>query len=359
MSSTSLAAVFCGEPGRVQLQSLPTPEPRGREILVRVESCTLCGSDLHSFEGRRKVPVPTILGHEIVGRIAAFGPEAERRDAGGQPLTLGDQVVWGLVAACGSCFYCQRDLPQKCERAVKYGHEAFRSGYELLGGLAEHCLLLPGTAIVRVPPDVPLNTISPCSCATATIAAALEPVDTLHDRVVCIAGAGLLGLTASGMARSRGAAAVIVCDLHEQRRALARDFGATHCVTPENLASVLHDVTSGHGADVALELSGAPAAFQALWPQVRMGGSLVLVGAVFPSAPVPLAMEQIVRRNLTLRGVHNYGPRHLTTAVQFLQQTQTMYPFERIVSRWFSLQQVDAALAAAMDPTNIRIGVKP
>ena len=168
MTGQSLAAVFHGTAAQIELQHLPTPVPRGAEILVRVESCTLCGSDLHSFEGRRKVPVPTILGHEIVGRIEAFGPAAVRSDAAGCSLEIGSRVVWGLVAACGECFYCQRDLSQKCLRSVKYGHESFRSGYELLGGLAEHCLLMPGTAIVRLPEDLSLNTISPSNAQSST-----------------------------------------------------------------------------------------------------------------------------------------------------------------------------------------------
>ena len=359
MTGQSLAAVFHGNAGEIELQSVPTPTPRGGEVLVGVESCTLCGSDLHSFEGRRKVPVPTILGHEIVGRIEAFGPDAVRADAASRRLELGSRVVWGLVASCGECFYCQRDLRQKCLRSVKYGHEAFRPGYELLGGLAEHCLLMPGTAIVQVPDEMSLNVISPCGCATATIAAALESIDTMQDRTICITGAGLLGLTASAMARSRGAAAVIVCDLHEERRARAKQFGATHCVTPDELSSVLKDETGGHGADVALEVSGAPAAFHTLWPHLRLGGTLVLVGAVFPSEPIRLAMDEVVRRNLTIRGIHNYAPRHLAQAVDFLQQAQNTSPFETIVSQWFSLPDVASALSAAMNPANIRVGVKP
>ncbi len=358
MTGQSLAAVFSGNPGQIELRNIPTPSPSGGEILVRVESCTLCGSDLHSFEGRRKVPVPTILGHEIVGRIEAFGPAAVRSDVAGHELKIGSRVVWGLVAACGQCFYCKRDLPQKCERSVKYGHESFRDGYELLGGLADHCLLMPGTAIVRVPDDLSLNTISPASCATATIAAAFESADTVQDRTICIAGAGLLGLTASAMARSRGASAVIVCDPYEERRARAKLFGATHCVTPEELASVLKEVTGGRGADVAIEVSGAPSAFLSLWPNLRLGGTLVLVGAVFPSEPVPVAMEQIVRRNLTIRGIHNYGPRHLSQAVEFLLETRDTWPFEGVVSRWFDLQNVEAALREAMNPVNIRVGIR-
>ena len=359
VTSQSLAAVFTGNAGQIELQHLPTPRPGGVEILVRIESCTLCGSDLHSIEGRRKVPVPTIPGHEIVGRIEAFGPDAVRTDVTGCPLEVGTRVVWALVASCGDCFYCQRELPQKCLRSVKYGHEAFRNGYELLGGLAEHCLLMPGTAIVKVPDDLSLNIISPSSCATATIVAALESAGTIRNRTLCITGAGLLGLTASAMARSQGAAAVVVCDLHAERRARARQFGATQWVAPEELSDVLNEVTGSHGVDVALEVSGAPAAFHSLWPHLRLGGTLILVGAVFPSEPIPLAMEQIVRRNLTIHGIHNYGPRHLSQAVEFLQAAQHTWPFEEIVSHWFSLQDVASAVREAMNPANIRVGVKP
>ncbi len=358
-TSRSLAAVFTGNAGQIELQYLPTPNPAGAEILVRIESCTLCGSDLHSIEGRRKVPVPMIPGHEIVGRIEAFGPEAVRSDITGSPLDVGTRIVWGLVAACGDCFYCQRDLPQKCLRSVKYGHEAFRDGYELLGGLAEHCLLMPGTAIVGIPEDLSLNTISPSSCATATIVAAFESAGPIQNRNVCITGAGLLGLTASAMARSRGAAAVVVCDLHAERRARAVQFGATHCVTPAEMTSVLREISEGHGVDVALEVSGAPAAFHSLWPNLRLGATLILVGAVFPSEPLSLAMEQIVRRNLTIHGIHNYGPQHLSQAVEFLQAAQHTYPFEEIVSHWFSLHDIASALCEAMNPENIRVGVKP
>ncbi|MEY3458457.1 MAG: L-threonine 3-dehydrogenase [Planctomycetota bacterium] len=359
MSAVSLAAVYEGTPGVLEFQSLPTPKPRGEEILVAVESCTLCGSDLHSFEGRRAVPVPTVLGHEIVGRIAAFGSGATRVDLAGAPLVEGDRVVWAVVASCGQCSNCERDLPQKCERSVKYGHEAFRPGYELLGGLAEHCLLTPGTAIVRAPDAVSLNVISPASCATATIAAAMESAGEVAGRVVCITGGGLLGLTASAMCCERGALAVVLCDVNAERRERAVRFGASHTASPESLGEVLREASGGKGADVAIEVSGAPAAFQTLWPLLRIGARLVLVGAVFPAAPVSFPMDQLVRRNLLMSGVHNYGPRHLVQAVRFLETGGGRYPFEGLVSRWFALEETRSALAAAMDPGCIRIGVRP
>ncbi|MDR3636344.1 MAG: alcohol dehydrogenase catalytic domain-containing protein, partial [Isosphaeraceae bacterium] len=164
---TASAAVFRGAGLPFEHVKRPLPRPVGTEVLVEVVACTLCSSDLHSIHGRRSVPVPSILGHEILGRVVAFGPDAARLDAADQPLGLGDRVTWAIVASCGDCFYCGRDLPQKCERGLKYGHEVLRPGRELSGGLADHCLLAAGTAIFRVPGEIPDAVACPSSCATA------------------------------------------------------------------------------------------------------------------------------------------------------------------------------------------------
>lgn len=356
--SESLAAVFSGDAGQLELRRIATPQPKPGEILVRVQGCTLCGSDLHSIEGRRTVPMPTILGHEIVGQIAAFGDGAPRMDFVGHELQLGNRVTWSIVANCGKCFYCERGLPQKCVRAVKYGHEAFRPGRELLGGLAEHCLLVPGTAIVRLPEELPLEVACPASCATATIAATLESAGDCSGRTVCVLGAGLLGLTACAMARSLGAAAVVCVELDAERRTRSLQFGATSAIAPDELAAVSAQVTDSRGVDIVLELTGAPAAFDAAWPIVRTGGTLVLVGSVFPAPPVSLPLEQVVRRHLTLRGIHNYAPRHLARAVTFLTEHHQRYPFSSLVAQWHPLAGVQHALTAAREPGNIRVGIR-
>src|SRR5262245_4908195 len=95
------AALFHG-PGRsLELTRHPVPEPRGAEVLVRVTCCTLCRSDLHTHAGRRPAPTPIVLGHEIVGRIKAFGPDAVRTNLRGETLAPGDRVTWTLAASCG------------------------------------------------------------------------------------------------------------------------------------------------------------------------------------------------------------------------------------------------------------------
>ena len=208
----STTAVFDGQAGQLRMAVFPAPKLRRGEMLVRVLGCTLCGSDLHSFEGRRSVPVPTILGHEIVGEIVSFGESAARADLAGKPLAIGDRITWAIVANCGQCLMCQRGLPQKCLQGTKYGHEPLHPGRELLGGLAEHCLLVEGTAIIKLPDALPLAVACPASCATATVAAAMEAAGELHGRSVCLFGAGMLGLTACAMARAAGAVQIICVD---------------------------------------------------------------------------------------------------------------------------------------------------
>lgn len=357
--STSLCAVYHGPGKAFELKRIPLPEVGPGEVLVRVLGCTICGSDLHTVEGRRETPVPTILGHEIVGVVQKMGPDAPATDAAGHPLRVGDQVTWSIVASCGNCFYCRRDLPQKCVTMVKYGHEAMRPGRELTGGLAEHCVLAPGTAIMRPPNHLPLEVACPANCATATVAAAMAAAGDIANHNVCVLGAGMLGLTACAMASAAGASSVVAVDVAESRLPRATTFGAAQVALPGTMKSVKQSVTDGYGFDIVLELSGSTEAFLQGWEALRTGGTMVLVGSVFPAPPVPIALEQVVRRNITLRGIHNYAPKDLVAAVAFLAANHDRYPFKELVSGWYPLEQVTEALTAGRDPEKIRVGVRP
>ena len=303
------------------------------------------------------VPVPTILGHEILGRIEAFGPAASRFDAAGQDLGLGDRVTWSIVASCGACFYCRRGISQKCEKQTKYGHEAIRPGYALTGGLADHCLLATGSAIFRVPDSLSDAVACPANCATATVAAALEASGTVSDQVVLIMGAGMLGVTATAWVSKLGAT-TIVCDRNLGRLEIANQFGASHVVAPEGLDDILKAVTSGYGVDVAIELTGAVDSVERLLPLVRVGGRLILVGSVFPSRPVSIVPEQLVRRCLRVQGIHNYGPQHLQQALAFLTEV-VEFPFAGLVSDWQPLASLEGLTLLPSSPGRLRTGIIP
>ena len=154
--------------------------PNTDEVLVQVSLATaICGSDLHTFTGRRTAPVPCVLGHEAVGRIAA---PTQVCDAYGEPLHEGDRVTWSIMAACGACEYCnERNLPQKCERLFKYGHAQSVAPHFLNGGFAEGVCLRPGTAIYRIPDAVSDIEAAPLNCALSTVLGGLAILDPTGD----------------------------------------------------------------------------------------------------------------------------------------------------------------------------------
>ncbi len=358
MTRTTTAAVFHGPGAPIEYREIVLPTLESSEILVEVVACTLCGSDLHSLHGRRRVPTPTILGHEILGRIAEFGPTSGRIDAKGHPLSVGDRVTWAVVASCGDCFYCLRGLPQKCERQTKYGHERIRPGRELTGGLAGHCILVPETDVFVVPNQLSDEAACPANCATATVAAALDAAGPLQGTRLLIMGSGMLGLTASAWARSLGAEVVVACDAEPARLDLAQSFGATHRASPDEIAQIVLESTQGYGVDVAIELTGAVEAIEAAVPLVRIGGALILVGSVSPSRAVSFVPETIVRRCLGLRGIHNYRPRDLEAAIAFLG-SQPSFPFDELVSEWRPLSALDEILQTSHPSEKPRIGIRP
>jgi alcohol dehydrogenase len=350
----------CGLP--LELRTCALPRLAEGEVLVRVSCCTLCGSDIHTYEGRRSTPSPTVLGHEIIGCVEELPRGSVVKDFDGTSLGLGDRITWSVAANCGNCFFCDDGLPQKCERLFKYGHQRVSDRHALSGGLAEHCHLVPGTAIFRVPDELPDNTACPANCATATAAAAMRYAGPCAGRVVLVQGAGTLGLTAAAMASSGGAREVIVCDTQAQRLALALSFGATQtvCVTENDkaLRDSVQKATTGRGVDIAIDMSGAPEAIESGINLLRVGGRYVCVGAVFPTRSIAVSPETVVRRILTLQGVHNYTPSDLRTALKFLEHNHTRLPFEQLVAETFSLEEADAAFAHASQNRALRVAVR-
>lgn len=353
----ALAMIFDGPGQPLRPGHLPLPELEPGELLVEVEQTTVCGSDLHTWQGHRGTPCPTVLGHEILGHVAAIGPGEAVRDLSGHPLTLGDRVIWSVAASCGDCYFCRHDLPQKCRHLFKYGHEPLDRVGGLTGGLATHVRLVPGTAVVRVATDLPAELLAPSGCATATVAAAWR-VGGFGETVV-VQGAGMLGLTATAMAGEAGAHSVIVVDPEDSRRAHALRFGATEAVAPEAAASLVAELTDGRGADVVLELSGAGRAVADSLELVRTGGSVVWVGAVSPLPPLPVDPESVVRRCLSLHGLHNYAPADLGAAAAFLTAHGASYPFAELVSARFPLTEAEAALRYATETRAVRVAVQP
>ncbi len=196
--------------------------------------------------------------------------------------------------------------------------------------------------------------------SAVTEAAAIEPDDT-----VVVLGAGLLGLYGVAMARAKGPAHVVAIDAVAARRALARRFGADDAMDatdlePDELAIGLRNRSRRGGADV-VDRDGRRR--RPRWPTglqpLRPGGRFVTAGLVVPGSMATLDASEIVRRCATIRGVHNYAPRHLVAALDFVREQRGRLPLGELVDSRFPLEAADAALAAAAERRALRPAVVP
>jgi alcohol dehydrogenase len=357
------ALVFSGPGEPLVLREVPIPALGPGEVLVRIRMSTVCGSDLHTIAGKRPTPVPTILGHEIVGVIEAFGPGAPPRDAGGAELRPGQRITWSVAAAAKADFFTAHGLPQKAGGLFKYGHERLTPARPLSGGFASHCVLVPGSAIVALPETLADAVACPANCAVATSVGAVRLAGLEAGCCVVVQGAGMLGLNACAMAAVAGARHILAVDTRVERLELARTFGATQVLTaaeaPTRLAQRAREVTDGRGADAVLEFTGNSPATEIALDSLRVGGRLILVGAVLPGPALRLDAERVVRRLLRLEGLHNYTPEDLLQAVAFLDRQRERYPFGRLVEASFPLAEFEQALRFAMDRAPFRVALVP
>ncbi|OBJ14621.1 zinc-binding dehydrogenase [Mycobacterium colombiense] len=335
----TLAAVWRGGTD-VAVESVTVPPLGPGDALVRVRLATVCGSDRHTVSGRRQQPCPSILGHETVGEIVTLGT-GQPRAVDGRPLRVGQRVIWSVTWPCGSCDRCLAGVTAKCRVVRKAGHEALDSDWGLSGGYAQHVLLPRGLPVAVVDDDLTDSVAAPASCATATVMAVLERAGNLAGRRVAVLGAGMLGLTAIAAAVCAGASAVTAVDPDAARRQLARRFGAT---------AVRDSVGGAEASDILLEFSGVPDALEDGLAALDGQGIAVLAGSVAPNAAVAVDAESVVRRQLSILGVHNYEPRHLAAALTFLHRTCERFPWHELVADPGSLDDLRPLLASPAGP---------
>lgn len=352
MADNATAVVWHGDGFAMESHRLPEPGPG--EVLVEVRMSTICGSDLHTIAGHRATPVPTVLGHEIVGTVAATGGAVP--DHRGAVLRPGDRVTWTIGTACRTCVRCTRGVPQKCLTVRKYGHEKMTGEWWLNGGFATHCHLPAGTGIVRVPDALSDEVATPANCATATVVCAARRAGLRAGDTVVVLGCGMLGLTAVAYAVDQGAAAVVACDLDEGRRSVALGFGATVACGPDDLAAAVADVSGGFGADVVIEVSGSSSAVRSAFGLVGVDGRIALVGSVSPAPEVAFEPSAFVKNLSTVVGSHNYGVLDLAEAIDFLARAPQ--PFADLVPTSYPLAEYTEAIADARTGRAPRIAIK-
>ena len=277
-----------GQP--LEEMEVPVPEPKGREVLVKVRACGVCHSDIHIWDGyfdlgggrrvtleERGLSLPFTMGHEPLGEVVALGPEAEG-------VEVGDRRVVYPWIGCGDCDVCARDEELLCVNPITVGTRRD-------GGYAEY--LVAPDAKYLVPYDgVDEAVAATAACSGITAYSALKKVAHLRaDQSLLVVGAGGVGLAAVGMAKAVTPARLVVADIDPAKRAAALAAGADEAIDNGDPAArrALMRATGG-GANGAIDFVGAPATARFAFDALAKGASLVLVGLYGGSVELPASM---------------------------------------------------------------------
>ncbi|WP_316788625.1 zinc-binding dehydrogenase [Pedobacter frigoris] len=354
--------IFDGADKPMRSDIKTVPELQEGEVLIENLYTTLCGSDLHTFCGLRNEKTPTVLGHEIVGRILKFEETHNRLDYLGNTLKEGDVVTWTIFSSDPNSEWTALGMPQKANSLFKYGHAQIKGDDAFHGGLSDYCILKKDTVILRIPEDLPLPIAATINCAIATVSGGLRLAGDLNGKNVMITGMGLLGIICGAMCKDAGAAVVWATDINEARLEQSRSFGVDKTfLLNENdtdFENSLKETFPKNGVDVVFDMSGAPLAMEFGVKSLAVGGIAIWIGGVFHSRPIQIDAEQVIRKLISIKGLHNYNYEDFVSAVDFITRNYRKYPFDDIVSKEFALLDAQEAFQYAVKHKPLRVGIR-
>ncbi len=332
------AAVFAG-PGRVVIAQRPVPALGDDDVLLAVDGCGICGTDLHILEDPPGHPATpgVVLGHEMIGRVAARGPAA-------RGLSDGDRVAVAPNLPCGWCRFCKLGAPSHCEHLSALG--IFRDG-----GLAEW-VTAPASACHRIGEAVPTAVAAlaePLSCVLNGV----DQAQPLAGEVALVLGAGAIGLLFVAVLRASGVRCVVVEPV-AARRALAERLGAVAAVDPEAVGAEADlDGLLPEGADLVVDAVGSQLAVAV--PRTRPRGRVVLFG-MDSRARAAVTQNDLTRHEIRLLGSY-VGDHAVPRAVRLLESG--LVDVEPIVSRVWPLERLPDALTALRAGRAVKIVLAP
>ena len=347
----SRAAVLRKFKDPLVIENVPVPkylEPIA--VLVKMEACSICGTDVHLWQGSLslKVDLPVIIGHEMVGRIVSLG-DVVRTDSVGQQLKVGDRIVY-THTSCNNCFYCTTARqPTLCLNRRAYMYETMEKSPYLLGGFSEYGYVLPESGRLKVPDTVSSELASLSSCALRSVMNAMSQIGKIEPyETVVVQGAGPLGLLATANAKVRGARKVIVIGSPSSRLEMAKLFGADVCIpvdgtTPQERLDQVLAQTNGRGADIVMEFTGVPSAFNEGLALASKGARYLIVGQL-GEGKIEIQPSMIVKKNINVIGSFSGDARSYSLALDFIDAHQNEFPFEKMITGRYKLDDVNLAM---------------
>lgn len=362
--TSTRAAVLTAHGEPLTLQRIPLPETlEPGAALVRIHCATLCGTDIEIWSGKMSFPgmLPMVLRHEMVGEVVALGPGT--RDALGRALSVGDRIGWS-ESTCGECFGCTvlREPVACSNRGYGFLQRSDVPPYAT-AGLADYAYVTPGAAKLLIPDEVRDTWAAMAGCAAKTVLRAFHRAGGVRpgSRVV-VQGSGALGIFATAVAHLAGAGTVITVGAPEERLAVARRFGADHVVdiaggSDATVQRVL-DLTDGQGADLVIDLAGAPSVGPEALAMAAQRGTFVVVGSTGPAGD-PVALSTIMGKELTVVGSLNGDISDYYRAIEFFRSFADRLPWDDLFSAPVGLAEASQKVAAMAGLGEIKAVIDP
>ncbi len=347
MSQTVRGVISRSKGQSVELVDIVIPDPGPGEVVVGIQACGVCHTDLTYREGGINDSYPFLLGHEAAGIVETVG-------AGVTHVAPGDFVILNWRAVCGQCRACQRGRPWYCFDTFNATEAmTLTDGTELtpalgIGAFADKTLVHE-LQCTRVDPQADAGVAGLLGCGVmAGIGAAINTGAVDRDDTVAVIGCGGVGDAAIAGARMVGARTIIAVDTDNTKLKWAREFGATHTVNAGDLdvVATIQDLTDGFGADVVIDAVGRPETWKQAFYARDLAGTVVLVGVPTPDMTLEMPLVDFFARGGALKSSW-YGDclpeRDFPTLISLYRQGRL--PLERFVSERIGLNQVEEAFA--------------
>ncbi|SPY79346.1 L-threonine 3-dehydrogenase [Providencia rustigianii] len=309
------------EPG-IWMTDVPKPELGHNDVMIKIRKTAICGTDVHIYNwdewSQKTIPVPMVVGHEYIGEIVEIGQEVKG-------FKIGDRVSGEGHITCGHCRNCRGGRTHLCRNTIGVGvnRPGCFAGY----------LVIPAFNAFKIPDNIPDE-----------IAAIFDPFgNAVHTALsfdlvgedVLVSGAGPIGIMAAAVCRHVGARHVVITDVNDYRLELAKKMGVTRAVnvSRENLKDVMKELGMKEGFDVALEVSGAPPAFQTMLDTMNHGGRIALLG--IPPSSMATDWSQVIFKGLFIKGI--YGREMFETWYKMATLIQSGLDLSPIITHQFSI----------------------
>ena len=351
---------------KIEVKEFDIPALEDNDILVRVEGCGVCGTDVHEWKGDPFGIVPVTLGHEGTGEIIALGKNI-KCDTAGNPIKVGDKIVTSVIS-CGECQIC-RNHPANtnlCDKQGVFGLIPHNPAQPFTGWFSTHILIRGKGATYFVVNDLDLQERMllelSCVCVHALKRANATGLINFNSKVV-IQGLGPVGLVMISVLRAAGINHIIAIDGTPRRLEMAKKLGAKTIInfkeitTLEERVKVVKGVTMGIGADFAFQCTGAPAAAKDIYEYIRRGGGMCEMGFFVNNGEYSVNPHfAMCNKEINIVGSWDYSADDYPTTMAFLRQAREMnIPIKELITHNFTLDKLNEAMEVNVKQEGIKI----